>query len=432
MSDQGETPAKHRLATLALHGGQVIDAETRARAPPIYQTTSYVFKDAQHAANLFALTEAGNIYTRIMNPTTATFEQRVALLEGGVGALATASGQAAETVTVLNLARPGDELVSSSDLYGGTYNLFNHTLRRLGIDVKFVDQGDPQNFAAAVTRKTRLLYCETLGNPRLRVAPLEEMAKIAHEAGVPLVVDNTVPTPYLCRPIEHGADVVVHSATKFIGGHGTSIGGVLVDSGKFEWTAEKFPEIATPDPSYHGLTFTEAFGEAAFVARARVVLLRDFGPALSPFNAFLLLQGLETLHLRMQRHCENAQVVAEFLSDHPKVAWVNYPGLPDHPSHSETKKYFGGRGFGALLGFGIKGGAEAAKRFINAVRLFSHLANIGDAKSLCIHPSSTTHQQLTREQQESTGVTEDLVRLSVGIEDPEDLKEDLDQALKVA
>lgn len=365
-----------------------------------------------------------------MNPTVGTFEQRMALLEGGVGALATASGQGAETISTLNIAGSGDQIVSSSDLYGGTYNLFNVTFRRLNIDVKFVNQDDPQNFEDAITPKTKLLYAETLGNPRLRLPEIEEISKIAHEHSIPFFIDNTVPSPYLCQPIKYGVDIVLHSATKFIGGHGTSIGGIIIDSGNFTWTTDKFPQLTTPDSSYGGIIYSDAFGKAAFIARTRVVMLRDFGPALSPFNAFLFLQGLETLPLRMKRHCENATTISEFLSEHPKVSWVNFPGLTDHPTHNLTKKYFENKGFGSLIGFGIKGGIEAGKKFIEGVELFSHLANIGDAKSLCIHPASTTHQQLSREQQESSGVTEDYVRLSIGIEDPNDLIEDLDQALK--
>jgi O-acetylhomoserine (thiol)-lyase len=419
-----------RFDTIALHGGQEPDKETFSRAPPIYQTTSYLFNDTKHAKELFALEKSGNIYSRIMNPTLGTFEKRMALLEGGVGALATASGQGAETISTLNITGAGDEIVSSSDLYGGTYNLFNVTFRRLNINVKFVNQDDPQNFEDAITPKTKLLYAETIPNPRLRLPQIEEISKIAHEHSIPFFIDNTVASPYLCQPIKYGVDVVLHSATKFIGGHGTSIGGIIIDSGNFPWGKDKFPQLTTPDSSYGGLIYTDAFKQAAFIARTRVVMLRDFGPALSPFNAFLFLQGLETLPLRMKRHCENAQAISEFLSEHPKVSWVNFPGLPDHPTHNLTKKYFENKGFGSLVGFGIKGGIEAGKKFIEGVELFSHLANIGDAKSLCIHPASATHQQLSREQQESSGVTEDYVRLSIGIEDPNDLIEDLDQALK--
>ncbi|NPV93335.1 MAG: homocysteine synthase [Firmicutes bacterium] len=414
--------------TLALHAGQQVDPTTGARAVPIYQTTSYVFKDTGHAARLFALQEFGNIYSRIMNPTVDVLEQRLAALENGVGALAVASGQAAETLAVANIAQAGDEIVSANSLYGGTWNLFNSTLRRFGINTTFVDPVDPENFRRAITDKTRALYVESSGNPKLDVIDFETVAKIAHEAGVPLIVDNTVPTPYLLRPIDFGADIVVHSATKFIGGHGNSIGGIIVDSGKFDWTNGKFPQLTEPDPTYHGVSYTESFGPAAFILKARVQLLRDLGPCLSPFNAFLLLQGLETLPLRMERHNQNALAVARFLEGHPKVAWVNYPGLPGHPSHELAKKYYR-NGFGALLNIGLKGGPEAALKFIDALEIFSLLANIGDAKSLVIHPASTTHQQLTEEEQLATGVTSDLIRFSIGLETLEDLLEDLDQAL---
>ncbi len=421
-----------RFDTLALHGGQVPDPTTGSRAVPIYQTTSYVFKNADHAANLFALAEAGNIYTRIMNPTTDVFEKRMALLEGGVGALAVASGQAAETLAIVNILRAGDELVSASSLYGGTYNLFAVTLPKLGITTRFVDPADPENFRRAITDRTKALYAETIGNPKMDVLDIEPVAKIAHEAGVPLIIDNTFASPYLCRPFDHGADIVIHSATKFIGGHGTSIGGVIVDSGHFSWTGGKFPELVDPDPSYHGVSYTDAFGPAAYIVKARVQMLRDLGPALSPFNSFLFLQGLETLSLRMERHSSNALRVARFLEEHPKVAWVNYPGLESHPSHSLTKKYLRDGMAGAIMGFGIKGGREAGKRFIDSVKLFSLLANVGDSKSLVIHPASTTHQQLTAEQQLETGVTEDFVRLSVGTEDVQDILDDLEQALSRA
>ncbi|SMB98298.1 O-acetylhomoserine sulfhydrylase [Thermanaeromonas toyohensis ToBE] len=422
---------QYRFATLAVHAGQTPDPTTGARAVPIYQTTSYVFKNADHAAALFALREPGNIYTRMMNPTTDVFEQRVASLEGGVGALATASGQAAITLAILNITSAGQEIVSATSLYGGTYNLFNITFPKIGIKVRFVDPSDPENFRRAITDKTRALYVETIGNPKLDVPDLEAIAGIAHEAGIPLIVDNTFATPYLCRPFEHGADIVVHSATKFIGGHGTSIGGIIVDSGKFNWKNGKFPELVEPDPSYHGVSYVEAFGPAAYIVKARTQLLRDLGPALSPFNSFLFLQGLETLHLRMERHSSNALYIAQWLKEHPYVSWVNYPGLPDHPSYPLAKKYLP-RGAGAIVTFGIKGGKEAGRRFIDSLKLFSLLANVGDAKSLVIHPASTTHQQLTEEEQLATGVTEDMVRLSIGLEDPEDLVEDLDQALKKA
>jgi len=421
-------PSQARFETLALHGGQVVDPATNARAVPIYATTSYVFNDADHAARLFALQEPGNIYTRIMNPTNDVFEKRMALLEGGVGALALASGQAAETLALLNIMKAGDELVSANSLYGGTYNLFNVTLPRIGISVRFVDPVDPQNFRRAITARTKALYAETVGNPKLDTLDVEAVAAIGREYGLPLIVDNTMPSPYLLNPIAHGAAIVVHSATKFIGGHGTSIGGVIVDSGQFDWANGNFPEFTEPDASYHGVRYVQDIGAAAYIAKARVQLLRDLGPALSPFNAFLFLQGLETLPLRMERHSENALKVAQYLSEHPKVAWVNYPGLPKHPSYRLAAKYHR-HGFGAIIGFGIVGGREAGKRFINAVKLFSLLANIGDAKSLVIHPASTTHQQLTAEQQVATGVTEDFIRLSIGLEHIDDILADLEQAL---
>jgi O-acetylhomoserine (thiol)-lyase len=426
-----------RPDTVALHAGQEsADPATGARAVPIYQTSSYVFRDTEHAANLFALKEFGNIYTRIMNPTNDVFEKRMAALEGGVGALAVASGQAAETLALLNITRLGDEIVAGNNLYGGTYQLLHYTFEKLGRHVRFVDSTKPGEFREAITEKTRAVYAETIGNPKLDVPDFEGLAEIAHDAGIPLVVDNTVGIG-LVRPIDHGADIVVLSATKFVGGHGTSIGGVIVDSGKFDWGNGKFPEFTEPDPSYHGLKFWETFGNfpgmgnMAFIIKARVELLRDLGPALSPFNAFLFLQGLETLPLRMPRHSGNALEVARFLHGHPLVSWVNYPGLEDHPSHGLARKYLD-KGFGAIIGFGIKGGLEAGKKFINAVQLLSHLANIGDAKSLVIHPASTTHQQLTRAEQEATGVTEDFIRLSIGLEDVEDIKEDIDQALRKA
>ncbi|HZW35675.1 MAG: homocysteine synthase [Deltaproteobacteria bacterium] len=426
----------YRPETIALHGGQKPDPTTLSRAVPIYQTTSYVFHDTSHAARLFGLQEFGNIYTRIMNPTTDVFEQRVAQLEGGTGAVAVASGQAAETLALLNIASAGDEILSSASLYGGTYNLFHYTFPKLGIAVKFVDPSDPDNFRKAITKKTKAVFAETVGNPKLDTLDLRAVADIAHAARIPLVVDNTMPTPCLLRPFDHGADVVIHSATKFIGGHGTSIGGIVVDSGKFEWANGNFPSFTEPDPSYHGLKFWEVFGNfpglgnVAFIIKLRVQLLRDLGPALSPFNSFLFLQGLETLPLRMERHSTNALKVAEFLSKHPNVGWVNYPGLPSHPSHALAKKYHHRGLFGAMLGFGIKGGMEAGKKFIENVKLFSHLANIGDAKSLVIHPASTTHQQLSGEERLETGVTDDFVRLSVGLEHIDDILEDLDQALR--
>jgi len=421
---------QYQAETLALHAGQKPDPATNARAVPIYQTTSYVFNDSDHAARLFGLQEFGNIYTRIMNPTTDVLEQRVAALEGGVGALAVASGQSAITLAILTLAHAGDEIVSATSLYGGTYNLFHYTLPQIGINVKFVDPADPENFRQAITAKTNAVFAETLGNPKLDTLDIAAVANIAHENGIPLVIDNTTPSPYLVNPIKHGADVVVHSATKFIGGHGTSIGGIIVDGGKFNWGNGKFPQIAEPDPSYHGINFWEALGNIAYIIKVRVQLLRDVGPALSPFNAFLFLQGLETLHLRMERHSRNALKVAEFLKEHPKVSWVNYPGLPDHPAYETAKKYHARGLFGALVGFGIKGGGvEEGKRFIDNLRLHSLLANIGDAKSLVIHPASTTHQQLNSEEQLSTGVTPDFIRLSVGIENVDDIIADLDQAL---
>ncbi|EKE03950.1 MAG: hypothetical protein ACD_20C00124G0002 [uncultured bacterium] len=418
--------------TLAIHGGQEIDPVTKSRALPIYQTTSYVFEDSQDAADLFGLKKFGNIYTRIMNPTTDVLEKRIALLEGGVGALAVASGQAAITYSILNIAKPGDEIVSSSALYGGTYNLFAYTLSRLGITVKFVDSDDPEEFNRAITDKTRLIYLESIGNPKLNIPDIEKIAEIAHSHNIPLIVDNTVPTPYLLQPIDYGADIVVHSATKFLGGHGTSIGGLIVDSGKFDWVkSNKFPELTEPDPSYHGVSYTKDFGQLAYILKARVQLLRDTGAAISPFNSFLLLQGIETLHLRMQRHSENALKVAQFLKNHKLVTWVNYPGLEDNPNFELANKYLP-KGQGAIIGFGIKGGKKAGVKFIDNVKLLSHLANIGDSKSLVIHPASTTHQQLTNEERLTTGVTIDFVRLSIGTEDINDIIADIDQALQTA
>lgn len=427
----------YRLNTLAVHAGQETpDPATGARAVPIYQTTSYVFKDSEHAANLFALKEFGNIYTRIMNPTTDVLERRIAAIEGGNAALAVASGQAAETLALLAITEPGEEIVAANNLYGGTYQLFHYTFPKLGRTVKFVDSTKPEEFKQAITPNTKAIFAETIGNPKLDVPDFEAIASIAHEAGVPFVVDNTVGAG-LVRPIDYGADIVVLSATKFVGGHGTSIGGVIVDSGRFNWGNGKFPQFTEPDPSYHGLTFWDTFGNlpglgnVAFIIKVRVELLRDLGPALSPFNAFLLLQGVETLPLRQTKHSENALAIARFLKGHALVNWVNYPGLPDHPSHTIANQYLK-NGYGALVGFGIKGGLEVGKRFINSVKLLSHLANIGDAKTLVIHPASTTHQQLTKSEQEATGVTEDFIRLSVGIEDVEDIKEDIDQALQKA
>jgi len=425
-------PREH-LSTLALHAGQAPDPTTGARAVPIYQTTSYVFKSTDHAANLFALKEFGNIYTRIMNPTTDVFEQRMAALEGGTGALGVSSGQAAQTLALIAITQVGDEIVSANNLYGGTYQQFHYTFPKLGRTVKFVESQNPEAFRRAITPKTRALYAETVGNPKLDVPDFEAIAKIANEAGVPFVVDNTVGVG-LFRPFDHGADIIVSSATKYIGGHGNSIGGVIVDSGKFKWNNGKFPEFTEPDPSYHGLVFWDVFGDfpglgnVAFIIKVRVQLLRDLGPALSPFNAFLFLQGLETLPLRQQRHSENALAVARWLQRHPLVKWVTYPGLPDDPNHKVAAKYLK-RGFGGLVGFGINGGLEAGRRFINSLKLVSHLANIGDAKSLVIHPASTTHQQLTPAEQLETGVTPDYIRLSVGLENAEDIEADLDQAL---
>ena len=425
-------PPNHRFGTLAIHAGQTVDPTTHSRAVPIYQTTSYLFDDADHAARLFALQEFGNIYSRIMNPTVDVFEKRIAALEGGAAALALSFGQAAETLAILTLAKAGDEIVSSTSLYGGTYNLFHHTLPRLGIHVRFADPADYDGLRQAITGKTKAVYAETLGNPKLDVLDIEKLATLAHDNGLPLIVDNTSASPALCRPIEWGADLVINSATKFIGGHGTSIGGVLVDSGKFDWKASgRFAEFSDPDPSYHGISYTEAFGPLAFILKARVQGLRDTGACLAPFNAFLLLQGAETLHLRMERHSQNALAIAKHLSQHLRVEWVNYPGLESSPYHALARKYLPD-GAGALVTFGIKGGFDAGKKFINRVKLFSLLANIGDAKSLVIHPASTTHQQLTEAEQHSTGVTPEMIRLSVGIEDVRDIQADLDQALQAS
>jgi O-acetylhomoserine (thiol)-lyase len=414
--------------TLALHAGQKPDPTTGARAVPIYQTTSYQFNDTDHAARLFGLQEFGNIYTRIMNPTTDVLEQRIAALEGGIGALALASGQAAETLSILNIAGTGDNIVSSTDLYGGTYNLFRHTLPKIGITTRFVDARDYEGFRNAIDGRTKAFFLELVGNPKLDILDLEKISGIAHEQGVPVIVDSTTATPYLCKPFEWGADIIVHSATKYIGGHGTSIGGLLVDSGKFDWTQGRFPDLTEPDPSYHGIVYTQALGPLAYIIKARVQGLRDTGASLSPFNAFLLQQGLETLGLRIERHSQNALAVAKHLKEHPKVAWVNYPGLPEHPTYALAQKYMP-KGQSGILGFGITGGKPAGKTFIDNLKLFSHLANIGDAKSLAIHPASTTHSQLTPEEQQLTGVTDDYVRLSVGIETIDDILADLDQAL---
>lgn len=428
--------SKQRFDTLALHAGQQPDPVTGARAVPLYQTTSYVFKSTEHAANLFALKEFGNIYTRLMNPTNDVFEKRIAALEGGTGALAVASGQSAITYALLAVTRLGDEIVAANNLYGGTYQLLHYTFPKIGRSVKFVDSRDPEAFKRAITDKTRAIYAETIGNPKLDVPDFEAIAKVAHEAGVPFIVDNTVGVG-LVRPIEHGADILASSATKYIGGHGTSIGGVIVDSGNFKWDNGKFPEFTEPDPSYHGLVFWDALqdvpgmGNVAFIIKVRVTLLRDLGAALSPFNAHQFLLGLETLPLRQRRHSENALAVAEWLKQHPLVSWVVYPGLEDNPGHDVAAKYLK-KGFGGLVGFGIKGGLESGKKFINSVKLLSHLANIGDAKSLVIHPASTTHQQLSEEEQKAVGVTEDYIRLSIGLEDIEDIKEDINQALEKA
>ena len=415
--------------TLAIHAGQQVDPTTNSRAVPIYQTTSYVFNDTDHAANLFALKEFGNIYTRIMNPTTDVFEKRIAALEGAPAALAVASGQAAITFSILNIAEVGDEIVSASSLYGGTYNLFSNTLPKLGIKVKFVDPSNPENFRGAITDKTKAIYAESIGNPKGDILDIEAVAAIAHENGIPLIIDNTFPSPYLLRPIEHGADIVIHSATKFIGGHGTTIGGVIVDSGKFDWAASgKFPGLTKPDPSYNGVVYTEAVGPIAYIIKARVQLLRDLGASLSPNSSFLLLQGLETLHLRLERHSSNALKVAQFLESHESVEWVSYAGLESHPSYKLAQKYLP-KGQGAILSFGIKGGIESGKKLIHSVKLFSHLANVGDSKSLIIHPASTTHAQLNEQEQVSAGVSPGLIRLSVGTEAIEDIIYDLEQAI---
>jgi len=427
----------YKLDTIALHVGQeTADPATGARAVPIYQTTSYVFRDSDHAANLFALKELGNIYTRLMNPTTDVFERRIAAVEGGNSALATSSGQAAETFAILNITEVGDEIVSADNLYGGTYQLFHYTLPKLGRTVKFVDSTKPEGFRKAITAKTRAIYAEAIGNPKLDVPDFEAIAKIAHEAGIPFIVDNTVGTG-LVQPIKHGADIVVLSATKFVGGHGTSVGGAIVDSGKFAWDNGKFPGFTEPDPSYHGLKFWDTFGNfagmgnVAFTFKARLQWMRDVGFVVSPFNSWLFLQGLETLPLRQRKHSDNALAVAKLLKAHPLVSWVNYPGLEDHTSHKLAVKYFDGH-YGALVGFGIKGGLEAGRKFINSVKLLSHLANIGDARTLVIHPATTTHAQLTPAERLATGVTDDFIRLSIGLEDASDITQDIDRALKAA
>lgn len=418
--------------TIMVHGGQEVDATTNARALPIYQTTSYTFNDSQHAADLFGLKAEGNIYTRIMNPTTDVLEKRITMLDGGVGALAVSSGMAAITIACLNIANSGDEIIASSALYGGTHTLFSHTFAQMGIKVNFIDSNDPADFDNAVTEKTKLIFVETISNPKLNVIDIEILSKVAHKHHIPLIVDNTVATPYLLKPIDFGADVVVYSATKFLGGHGTSIGGLIVDAGNFDWFgASKFPGLTNPDSSYHGVIYTRDFKNQAYITKARVNLLRDLGSAISPFNSFLLLQGIETLSLRMQKHCENALKVAQFLEKHPHVSWVNYPGLKNHPDY-ETVKTLLPKGQSAIIGFGIKGGLKAGVKFIDNVKLLSHLANIGDAKTLVIHPASTTHQQLSQEERLASGVTDDFIRMSVGIEDIDDIIQDIDQALKIA
>ena len=422
---------KYGFETLALHAGQIPDATTGARAAPIYQTTSFVFDSADHAASLFNLQTFGNVYSRISNPTVAVLEERVAALEGGRAALATATGQAAEAVAIMTLLEAGDHAVSASTLYGGTHTLLGVNLKRLGIEATFVDPDDPENFRRALTNRTRLLYAETLGNPSINVVDIAAIGAIAMEAGIPLVVDNTVPSPYLCRPLDWGADIVVHSATKYIGGHGTTMGGVIVESGKFPWGNGNFPGMTTPSPGYHGVIFHETFGDFGFTMRCRMETMRTFGPTLSPFNAWLLLQGLETLPLRMERHCQNALAVAKFLQGHPQVAWVNYPGLPGNKYYELTRKYLPKGGSG-LLSFGIKGGARAGEKFIEAATFMSHLANIGDAKTLVIHPASTTHRQMSEEEQAKAGVTPDMIRISVGLETIDDILWDIDQSLHAA
>jgi O-acetylhomoserine (thiol)-lyase len=425
-----ESPQKS-IETLLLHAGQSPDSATLSRAVPIYQTSSYVFKSSEHAANLFGLNEPGNIYTRMMNPTTDVLEQRLAALDGGVGALAVASGQAAITYAVLNITQAGQNIISTNYLYGGTYNLFHYTLPKLGIMVKFVDSSDPDNIRRAIDENTRLVYTESVGNPKNNVDDFEAIGKITQAAGIPLIVDNTVTTPFLFKPLEYGADIVVYSLTKFIGGHGTSIGGAVVDGGRFPWNNGKYPEFTEPDPSYHGLKYWEALGTLSYILKMRVTLLRDMGACLSPFNAFQFLQGLETLHVRMPRHVENARAVAQWLEQHSAVSWVNYPGLASHRDHAHALKYLP-KGEGAIIGFGIKGGVEAGKRFIDNVKLLSHLANIGDAKSLVIHPASTTHQQLSEEEQLASGVSPDFIRLSIGLENIDDIIADIRQALEAS
>jgi O-acetylhomoserine (thiol)-lyase len=422
---------KYHLETLALHAGQTVDSDTRSRAVPIYQTSSYVFKDSDHAANLFALKEFGNIYTRLMNPTNDVLEKRLAAMEGGAGGLALSSGQSAIYVSIFNICGAGGHIVSSNSLYGGTVTLFSQTFSKLGIEVTFVDPKKPENFAKTIRKNTRLIYIETIGNPKNDIPDYEKIADIAHKNGMPVICDNTVTTPILFRPIEWGIDIVVHSCTKFIGGHGTSIGGAIVDSGKFKWDNGRYPELTEPDPSYHGVKYVESFGDLAYIIKARVQFLRDMGSCMSPFNAFLFLQGIETLHLRMERHCENALALAQWLEKQKAVGWVNYPGLKSHPDYERARKYLP-KGQGAILGFGIKGGREAGIKFINSVKLASHLANIGDSKTLVIHPASTTHSQLTQAEQLAAGVTEDYVRVSAGTEHIDDIIADFEQALKVS
>jgi len=426
-----EKEQKYHLETLALHAGQTVDPTTLSRAVPIYQTTSYCFKSTEHAGNLFALKEFGNIYTRLMNPTTDVLEKRLAALEGGVGGLALSSGQSAIYVSIFNICGAGGHFVSSNSLYGGTVTLFSQTFAKLGIEVTFVDPRTPENFAKAIKKNTRLIYIESIGNPKNDVLQYEKITKIAHDNGMPVICDNTVPTPILFRPFEYGVDIVVHSCTKFIGGHGTSIGGAIVDSGKFNWANGRYPELTEPDPSYHGVKYVESFGNLAYIIKARTQFLRDMGSCMSPFNAFLFLQGLETLHLRMPRHSENALALAKWLEKHPAVTWVNYPGLESHPDYKLARKYLP-NGQGAILGFGIKGGKQAGIKFINSVKLASHLANIGDSKTLVIHPASTTHQQLSKEEQLAAGVTEDYIRVSVGTEHIDDIKADFEQALTMS
>jgi len=422
---------KFGIETLCLHAGQIPDAATGARAAPIYQTTSFVFDSAEHAASLFNLQTFGNVYSRISNPTVAVFEERMAAVEGGRAALATSTGQAAEVTAILTLCSAGDHIVSASTLYGGTHTLLHVNLRKLGIETTFVDPDDPQNFKNGIKKNTKLIYAETLGNPLINIVDIEALAAIAHDAGIPLIVDNTVPSPYLCRPVEWGADIVVHSATKYIGGHGTTMGGAIVESGKFNWGNGKFPEFTSPSPGYHGVIFHETFGDFGYTMKARMEIMRTFGPTLSPMSAWLLLQGLESLHVRMDRHCANALAVAQFLENHPRVAWVNYPGLPDNKYYSLAKKYLP-KGASGLLNFGVKGGAKAGERFIEAAQFMSHLANIGDAKTLVIHPASTTHRQMSDEEQLKAGVKPDMVRMSVGIESLDDILWDIDQALSAS